>query len=728
MKIRYTLLFFALALAAGSPGAAQESGQPTGFPYKIIHHDLSIELDLDTHSLVATDVMKLKREIKKPPDFNFLLRKGLQVRSVQINRQDVIFTVEPDVAPTLFETKVDSEDTAYYGRAELVRVQIPEELNKKKTLSLAVVYDGVVQDSVTGGDFSREYITEQITGIISREGVYLGGEAIYYPSLPDQLFTFRLTVTVPDPFQTVSEGYLDASLAQDGSLRETWVSEHPMDGFHIIAGQYQVGSVDYRGVRISTYFFPEEADLSSRYLEACKGYLDLYDDLLGPYPFRKFAVVDNFFSSGYGMPSFTLLGSQVLRLPFIIYTSLGHEICHNWWGNSVYVDYESGNWCEGLTTYCADYLYKERKSLDDAREYRVGILRDYTAYTHQGNDFPLREFRERHNPAQRAVGYGKSAMLFHMVRNYLGDEDFWRSLRRFYRDNIWTLASWEDLRKAFEKESALKLGWFFDQWLDRTGAPQLEIRDPSKEESEGTWEITFTLVQTQDGEAYNLDVPILVGGEGQTAHLQAGMNQKEQEITLRTIFEPTFFTVDPDFEIFRRLAPTEVAPTLAELLGEPRITAVLPGLTSSETQDVYKAFAKDLLPPNAGQINILPDYEFYLDEKTDKSVLFFGKPSENQAFPSAWLGGDRWRLGAESFSVAGEEYPVAGHTVVLVGRDPDNPQRTYGIIATGSVEDLIKISGKLRHYGKYSYLVFRGTTNIAKGNWDVTDSPMTYRF
>ena len=85
----------------------------------------------------------------------------------------------------------------------------------------------------------------------------------------------------------------------------------------------------------------------------------MYNELLGDYPFEKFAVVDNFFASGYGMPSYTLLGSQVLRLPFIIYTSLGHEVCHNYWGNSVYVDYGSGNWCEGLTTYCADYLYKD---------------------------------------------------------------------------------------------------------------------------------------------------------------------------------------------------------------------------------------------------------------------------------------------------------------------------------------------------------------------------------
>ena len=60
--------------------------------------------------------------------------------------------------------------------------------------------------------------------------------------------------------------------------------------------------------------------------------------------------------------SYTLLGGQVLRLPFIPYTSFGHEIAHNWWGNSVFVDTDEGNWCEGLTVYCADYHYKELES------------------------------------------------------------------------------------------------------------------------------------------------------------------------------------------------------------------------------------------------------------------------------------------------------------------------------------------------------------------------------
>lgn len=73
-------------------------------------------------------------------------------------------------------------------------------------------------------------------------------------------------------------------------------------------------------------------------------------------------VVASPLPTGFGMPKLTYLGADVLRLPFIRKTSLGHEILHNWWRNGVYVDYTRGNWSEGLTTFMADYAYKEDES------------------------------------------------------------------------------------------------------------------------------------------------------------------------------------------------------------------------------------------------------------------------------------------------------------------------------------------------------------------------------
>ena len=98
---------------------------------------------------------------------------------------------------------------------------------------------------------------------------------------------------------------------------------------------------------------------------------------------------------------------------------VGHEVLHNWWGNGVYPDYAQGNWSEGLTTFMADYAYKERESLEAAREMRRGWLRDFAALA-PGQEQPLTTFTSRTHGATQIVGYNKAAMVFLMVRDCSG--------------------------------------------------------------------------------------------------------------------------------------------------------------------------------------------------------------------------------------------------------------------------------------------------------------------
>ncbi|TKJ38402.1 hypothetical protein CEE37_12850 [candidate division LCP-89 bacterium B3_LCP] len=709
------------AISADDPAVPQAA-------YSIIDHNMIIELDLDKNTISAVDKLTLKRLLKKQPGFDLLLRRGLKVEKITCGEVPLEFQTTETVEASLFEAKIDSEDTAYYDRAQMIHIALTDDIVKEKELTIEITYRGVVRDSLGDADFSHEYVSNQITGIIDRRGIYLGWEAIFYPTLPDQIFTFSLKVTTPVVFQCLTEGALEESQVVEDKRTELWVCRHPMDAIHLVGGQYEVGKTLHENIEILTYFYPEQADLSQRYLDACKRYVDLYTELIAPYPFEKFAVVDNFFATGYGMPSFTLLGSQVLRLPFIVDISLGHEVAHNWWGNSVYVDYETGNWCEGLTVYCADYLYKERESLEAAKAYRLDLLRDYTAYTNERNDFALTEFRERHNPAQRAVGYGKCAMFFHMLRNYVTDDDFWRSLQRFYDDNVWNYASWEDVRKAFEKESAMKLGWFFDQWVKQTGAPYLTLNDPQKSRTPGGWELQLTIGQLQEGEPYVLDVPIVVQGTSQEAHLQVGINEKDQTVTLNTIFEPVSFSVDPDFNLFRRLDRSEIPPTLSEVFGTSNLLIVLPTATSEELQGAYRGLAGQLTSYGMENARVLRDDEITTDDLNSPALLFFGRPDENLAVRKEWINSERWKVTGDSFWIEGDDKTAADAALLAVERHPDNSEITVGYFCGNSLTGILEAGRKLKHYGKYSYLVFHAGRNVAKGKWEVSDSKMTYKF
>jgi len=100
--------------------------------------------------------------------------------------------------------------------------------------------------------------------------------------------------------------------------------------------------------------------------------------------------------------SFNEYPSFSRRKKFILYTSLPHEILHNWWGNGVFVDFAKGNWSEGLTAYMADHFNDEQKGKD--KEYRRKALERYANYAAEGRDIALADFSSRHDEASQAVG------------------------------------------------------------------------------------------------------------------------------------------------------------------------------------------------------------------------------------------------------------------------------------------------------------------------------------
>ena len=139
-------------------------------------------------------------------------------------------------------------------------------------------------------------------------------------------------------------------------------------------------------------------------------------------------------------------------------------------GNGVFVDATGGNWCEGLTTYVADYLSKEEHTLAEARAYRLRTLEKYALLAAGAQDFPLSAFRNRYNPASQAVGYGKAMFVFHMMRRWIGDAAFWAALRDIYAERLFQRTRWGHFMDAFAAHGGLDrdaVRTFHDQWITR---------------------------------------------------------------------------------------------------------------------------------------------------------------------------------------------------------------------------------------------------------------------
>lgn len=326
-------------------------------------------------------------------------------------------------------------------------------------------------------------------GTAGPEGSFLPASSGWYPD-PGVLFSHRVTLNLPAGQKGLVPGSLLAERDDATGYRAVFEFPHPADGIDLMAGPYVVSErsllLGTRTIRLRTWFHAELQEFAPAYLDDSARFIERFSRLIGPYPFEMFSVVSSPTPTGYGMPSLTYLGRAVIRLPFIRATSLGHEVLHNWWGNGVYPDWGSGNWSEGLTTFLADYAFKEDIGEEAARAMRMGWLRDYAAVPPE-EDFPLRQFTARHHGIASIIGYNKGAMVFLMLRDKIGREAFERGLRLIWQRHQFRTASWQDLERAFSAASGRNLAVFFDQWVNLPGSPDFTPEEIARDTDFRLW-------------------------------------------------------------------------------------------------------------------------------------------------------------------------------------------------------------------------------------------------
>lgn len=569
---------------------------------------------------------------------------------------------------------------------------------------VTIVYQGRFADQVPTRIVSFEDPTYGVSGVITPQGTYLSGDAGWYPRPAVDPHRLIVRVVAPAGMEAITEGERSAHTNNDRESSSTWTVSRPFGPLALSAGPYRIHERREGETTLYTYFLPDNEPLSDRYLDAVASYLRLYQGLFGPYPFRKFAVVENFLPTGYGFPSYTLLGSGVIRLPFILESSLPHELAHCWWGNGVHVALSGGNWCEGLATYVADYLVLERKGEREAREYRQRLINDYAALVGPGQDFPLRAFRGRADPASRAIGYGKAAMLFHMIRRTIGDEAFFKGLRSVAESRLFRTASWDDLVSAFSQAGGRDLSPFAAQWLDRPGGPELALEQVALAAGGSGWTVTGTVRQAP---AYGgLNVTLALETDTGVIHRQLLLAGNSTPFALDVSARPRRLQLDPDADLFRVVPVAELPPNVNRLKGAKGLTVIV--AAGQRPDEPLQTLLTSL---GQGGATVVGE-ETLGGRLPDGDFLIYGLPGRPEL-----LGGlpESLSLTGGGFTVGGVRYDAPGDALLLVTPHPHAAARVRGVFVPRSPEAARLAVPKITHYGRYGLLVFRGGENRYKG-------------
>ncbi len=683
----------------------------------IIHHKISVTINPYKHYLEVSDQVTIPAN-QMQPVLHFLLNKNLSVTSES-----------PDVTLELNQSGVkaedfgmDREDFDLSGDSENQYTITFNNGTGKETVFI-LKYSGIINYPIKqlGEEYARGF--SQTPGIIDSQGVYLGGSTYWVPWFNNNWISFELTTTVPQPWDVVSQGKRTINNVKNEKHIISWDSPEPMEEIYLIAAKFTEYSKAAGSTDVMAFLRTPDETLANKYLEATAQYLEMYRKLIGPYPFSKFALVENFWETGYGMPSFTLLGEQIIRFPFILNSSYPHELLHNYWGNSVYVDFKTGNWCEGLTAYMADHLIAEQRG--QGEEYRRATLQKYTDYVKSSNDFPLKEFGSRYNASSEAIGYGKSLMMWNMLRDKIGDEEFIRGFQKFYRDNKYRAASFNDIRISLESVTGKDLSQFFDQWVNRKGAPELSISNVSVNKENDVYHLQFTLTQIQDDDVFILDVPVAVSFENRAEIKKVAMTQKEQKYEMTFPENPLEIQVDPQFNLFRKLHYNEIPPSLSKIFGSEEILMLLPSKAVKEKQEYYKSLADIWGADKTKKIKVIFDNEIS-ELPTNSGIWIFGTENLYADMIRQGIKDYDAELTNESVRFAKSSFQNNKNSFVIAVRNPRNPASVLVMLSIDDKDAVQGLARKLPHYGKYSYLVFEGTepTNIEKGEWETVNSPL----
>lgn len=587
-----------------------------------------------------------------------------------------------------------------------------------KAARLRLEYGGTLP--ALDANLDHRGVLGRLPPMASDQGSFLPAGSGWYPA-PAGLFAFRVTVSAPaDQRALVAGRLLSETLPADaaGRYRASFEFSQPADGIDLMAGPWIVRErmlprASGGPLRLRTYFFRDldaTPGLADGYLADTARYLERYGEEIGAYPFTEFSVVASPLPTGLGMPTLTYLGAEVLKLPFIRATSLGHEVLHNWWGNGVYVDYDQGNWSEGLTTFMADYAYKEAESADAARATRLGWLRDFAALP-AGDSQSLAAFRSRTHGAAAAVGYGKAAMLFVMLRDLLGEEAFRRGIRGFWQQNRFKLASWETLRAAFEEASGRPLKAFFAQWVERSGGPAVRIVDVEAEPAGD--KVRLRLGVEQRAPAYALRVPVeVVWGErselrwvdvGTPATPPRGEGNEvnappvRDVVTIEVDGRPDGVRLDPDLRLWRVLEPEQLPPILRQwiITRAPRLVLAS---AAGDVREAAETLAKKLfeVPPQ-----LVSGDEI---DRSTEPILLAGLHADVDAMLA------RKGLPPRPANLSGR----GSAQVWTLRREAGAP---VAVISANDADALRALLRPLPHYGAQSWLVFDGSRALERGIW-----------
>ena len=379
--------------------------------------------------------------------------------------------------------------------------------------------------------------------------------------------TSEFLIIAPGHYQVVSNGLLQEQTDLAGGLRLThWKQSVPTSPwlYVLAAARFAVQYVDeFEHKSIQTWVYHQDRDAGFYdFAVPTRQALEFFSSYVGPFAYEKLANIQSNSVGGgmeaasailYGDDSVT--GQRTARWRSVIV----HELAHQWFGNSVTEASWDDVWLsEGFATYFTQ-LFFEHVDGHDAFVQGMRTARDRIFEFHAENpDYRIvHDNLDDMSKVTTGQTYNKGAWILHMIRNEVGDENWWAGIRNYYRKYMNSHASTDDFRDEMEAACDCNLKPLFAQWLYQGGNILID-GDWHYDDSTNTVEVALRQTQS-DGFRFSVDVEIGIYGSDEllpSVH-RMPLNGADGRLSIPVAAKPERVVIDPRTVLLAQWSFTE---------------------------------------------------------------------------------------------------------------------------------------------------------------------------
>ena len=539
--VKQKLLFFGICIICVVFVKAQQPNMDYwhGDTVDVIHYDIHLNiLSVVSSEISGNTVVKAQMLHDDVSEFAIDLLR-MNIDSISLNQQAF---------------------TDYTYNDTIIHFSLSTPLSKQDIVTIDIYYHGIPRKDSRWGGFYFSSGTAYNMGVGMNSDPVLFGRC-WYPCVDDfvdrALYDFYIRVR--DGKKAVCGGTL-IDIQDNGDATKTfhWKMNHRIPTYlsSVAVADYAEISDSFEGIEttipISIFVKHEDSTGAIGSLRNLKAVLHSFESLFGPYPFERIGFVGVPFASGamehvenIALPSSSLNGSLDSETLFY------HELSHMWFGDHITCKTAADMWLnEGWASYCESVFLEQIYSKEKAKNYVRNNLENVLQKAHKddGDFYALNGI-----PLDLTYGttvYDKGSAVVHTLRNYLGDELFFNTIKAYMIEFGDSVASSYDFRDFISQHTDINMDGFFDNWVFTKGFPHYSID---------------SFVVSQNGEIYTTLVSVKQKLRARTEFsnsnrvevllMDKNWNEKYETIefsgetgqgNINSDFEPTIAIIDPN--------------------------------------------------------------------------------------------------------------------------------------------------------------------------------------